>query len=60
MNPYVEPVMDGWIRDQRENQGKDIQFWHLDSWINWIVEHGLTRELKKALEEAGVPIRGAD
>jgi tetratricopeptide (TPR) repeat protein len=59
-NPHVEPVMDGWIREQRQTHNRLIEFWHLDCLVAWITDNRLVNELKEALAEQGVPIRGAD
>ena len=59
-NPYVEPVMDAWIREQRQTHERLIEFWHLDGWVNWIIDNKLVNELRAALGEQGVPIREAD
>ncbi len=59
-NPYVEPVMDAWIREQRQTHERLIEFWHLDGLVDWITDNRLVNELKLALDEQGVPIRGTD
>ena len=59
-NPYVEPVMDAWIREQRQTHERLIEFWHLDGLVDWITDNRLVNELKLALVEQGVPIWEAD
>jgi hypothetical protein len=53
-NPYVEPVMDGWIQHQRQDFGREVEFMHLDGLVDWIAENRLVNELKVALREQGV------
>jgi hypothetical protein len=53
-NPYVEPVIDGWLHSQREDHGRSVEFMHLDTLVDWIVEHRLVNELKGALQEQGI------
>ena len=55
-NPYVEPVIDGWLRSQQQDHGRIVEFMHLDRVVDWIVEHRLVNELKSALHEQGVEI----
>ncbi len=55
-NPYVEPVIDGWLRSQRQDHGRIVEFMHLDGLVDWIVEHRLVNELKNALHEQGVEV----
>ena len=59
-NPYVEPVMDAWIREQRQTHERLIEFWHLDGLVDWITDNRLVNELKLALVEQGVPSWEAD
>jgi len=55
-NPYVEPVIDGWLRSQRQDHGRIVEFMHLDGLVDWIVEHRRVNELKNALHEQGVEV----
>ncbi|MBI3864904.1 MAG: hypothetical protein HY290_23760 [Planctomycetia bacterium] len=55
-NPYVEPVMDGWFRDQREKHGRRVEFMHLDALVDWVVEHRLVNELRAAFQEQQINI----
>jgi hypothetical protein len=55
-NPYVEPVIDGWLQMQREDHGRFVEFMHLDGLVDWIVEHRLVNELKRALQEQGIDV----
>ena len=58
-NPYVEPVMEGWFQDQRENQRRHVEFMHLDGLVDWIAKHRLVNELRAALQEQGIDIGGS-
>jgi hypothetical protein len=55
-NPYVEPVIDGWLQSQREDHGRSVEFMHLDGLVDWIAEHRLLNELKRALQEQGIDV----
>jgi hypothetical protein len=55
-NPYVEPVIEGWLRSQHQDYERRVEFMHLDGLVDWIVEHRLVNELKSALHEQGVSI----
>jgi hypothetical protein len=57
-NPYVEPVIAGWLDEQREIHGRPVQFMHLDSLVDWITRDRLVNELRSALQEQGLPIPG--
>jgi hypothetical protein len=58
-NPYVEPVIDGWLREQRETHGREIQFMHLDSLVSWITKDRLVDDLRAALREQCIDIEEA-
>ncbi len=55
-NPYVQPVMDAWYREQERDHRRQIRFEHLDDLVGWITRERLISELRAALEEYGVPI----
>jgi hypothetical protein len=52
-NPYVEPLMEGWIKQQADH-GRKIEFMHLDAFVDWIMDHDLVNELRVALREQGI------
>ena len=52
--PHVEPVIEGWFEEQKRAYGRDIQFMHLDSIVDWIVNERLVNEFKSVLTELGV------
>jgi hypothetical protein len=58
-NPYVEPTMTGWFKEQREKHARDVTFMHLDGLVDWIVRDRLVNELRAALEEQGVAVAAA-
>jgi hypothetical protein len=37
-NLYVEPLIDGWLREQRETHKRIVQFLHLDALVDWIAK----------------------
>jgi hypothetical protein len=53
-NPFVERVMEGWFKEQREQCGRHVEFLHLDGLVDWIAEHRLVNELRVALNEQGI------
>ena len=53
-NPYVEPVIEGWLRAQWQDLGRRVDFMHLDALVDWIVKYRLVNELRLALEEQGI------
>jgi len=53
-NTYVEPVIDGWLREQRDTHGRSVQFMHLDALVDWIAKDRLVNELRAALQEQGI------
>ncbi len=55
-NPYVEPVIDGWLQEQRETHKRLVEFMHLDSLVEWITKGRLVNELRAALRENGIDI----
>jgi len=55
-NPYVEPVMDAWFREEKDVHGREFQFLHLDRLVQWIANHKLTNELRLAFKEHGVDV----
>ncbi len=58
-NPYVEPLMESWLREQREKHGREIEFRHLDRLVDWITDHRLVNELRITLAEQGIAIASA-
>ena len=55
-NPYVEPVIEGWLQMQRQEYGRVVEFMHLDAIVDWIVGHRLVNELRIALQEQGINV----
>jgi hypothetical protein len=48
---HVEPIIAGWISDQKESPGRSIEFFHLDRLVQWIARNKLTNECLEALRE---------
>ena len=53
-NPYVEPVIDGWLQEQRETHKRLMEFMHLDALVDWITKDRLVNELRATLREHGI------
>ncbi|MCD9186309.1 MAG: hypothetical protein LUM44_07735 [Pyrinomonadaceae bacterium] len=49
--PSVEPVMDGWFKEQSKIYGRVFRFIHLDGFVSWILKDRLVSEFKSALSE---------
>jgi len=56
LNTYVEPIVAGWIKQQREQLGRSFRIMHLDDVVHWIIDSRLINELRQALAELGIPI----
>jgi hypothetical protein len=56
LNPYVEPVAQGWLHEQERVHGRRIRIMHLDDLVSWIIDARLVNELRAACTEYGVPI----
>jgi len=54
VNPYAEPVMEGWFEEQQRDHARDIRFIHLDTLVDWIFKVRLVNELRAALAEEGI------
>ncbi len=52
--PYTEPVIEGWLKHQREQMGRTVEFLNLDALVDWIVENRLVNELRAALADEGI------
>jgi hypothetical protein len=53
-NTYVEPVISGWLQEQRETHRRLVEFMHLDALVDWIAKNRLVNELQTALREVGI------
>ena len=56
IHPYVEPVVEGWIKEQQDDHRRQFTIMHLDSMVRWIAESNLVNELRQALAELGIGI----
>ena len=54
INPYVEPVMEGWFQEQKQAHGCTIKFMSLDHLVQWIVNEGLINDFRAALAGLGL------
>jgi hypothetical protein len=55
-NAYVEPMISGWLQEQRQTHKRHVEFVHLDMLVDWINENRLVNELRSALREQGIDI----
>jgi hypothetical protein len=58
-NPYIEPVIAGWLQEQREMHKRAVEFMHVDELVDWITKGRLVNELRAALQEHGIDTGGA-
>jgi hypothetical protein len=56
LSVYIEPVIDGWLKEQQTDHKRSVSIMHLDQIVAWIVSGGLINELRQSLVELGVPI----
>jgi hypothetical protein len=54
LNPYVEPVVTGWLAEQESDHGRKIVLMHLDAIVAWISSGGLINEFRAATDELGL------
>jgi hypothetical protein len=55
-NPHVEPVMEGWFKEQQRDHERNIAFMHLDALVDWVFRFRLVNELRAALAEEGIKV----
>jgi len=58
LKPSVEPVVEGWLRDQLNDHGRSYRIMHLDELVSWIVQNSLMNVLRSACAEVDVPVLG--
>jgi hypothetical protein len=58
LSAYLEPVVDGWLKEQRDDHHRSFRIMHLDEIVTWIVRGGLINELRQALSELDIPVLG--
>ena len=56
LNPYVEPIVGGWLQEQRKDHRRTFTIMHLDSIVRWIVNNNLISELREVLAELGIAV----
>jgi hypothetical protein len=56
LNPYAEPVVSGWMDEQKRDHNRSITIMHIDRLVKWIVNNSLINELRHALDELQIPI----
>jgi hypothetical protein len=58
ISAWVEPVVEGWLKEQRDDHHRSFRIMHLDEIVTWIVRGGLINELRQALDELDIPVLG--
>jgi hypothetical protein len=56
LNPYVEPVVNGWLAEEEQDHNRVVTLMHLDDLVRWIIDDRLVNEFRAALREVGVPL----
>jgi hypothetical protein len=56
LKEHVEPVVAGWITQQKNQLNRSFRIMHLDNIVTWIVDGRLINELRHALAELGIPV----
>jgi len=56
VNPHTEPVVEGWLEEQRRAHGRTYELMNLDALVNWIFSQNLLNELRAALHELGMSV----
>jgi hypothetical protein len=49
LKDYVEPVVEGWLAEQRRDHHRSFEILHLDAIVKWIVDSRLLSDLREAL-----------
>jgi hypothetical protein len=58
LNPHVEPVVRGWLGEQRNDHHRSFEIVHLDAIVKWIIDSRLLSDLREALAELAIPVLG--
>ena len=58
LKDYVEPVVEGWLAEQKRDHHRSFEVMHLDAIVKWIVDNRLLSDLREALAELGIPVTG--
>jgi hypothetical protein len=56
LKDYVEPVVEGWLAEQRRDHHRSFEIMHLDAIVKWIVDSRLLSDLREALAELDIPV----
>jgi len=55
-NNFVEPLIEGWLKEQGTAHGRSIEFLHLDALVDWIATERLVNELRVALKDENIDV----
>jgi hypothetical protein len=58
LKSHVEPVVEGWLAEQRKDHHRSFEIMHLDAIVKWIIDSRLLSDLREALAELGIPVLG--
>jgi hypothetical protein len=56
IHPLTEPLVKGWLEEQKRDHGRTFTIMGLDSIVTWIVDNRLTSELRQVLSELEISI----
>lgn len=54
IHPYAEPLVKGWLKEQRDTFGHKYELMHIDSLVDYVSENGLGPALRQALRGEGL------
>ncbi len=54
LSPYVEPIVRGWLDEQKNVHGRQFELMNIDSVVNYIKDNKLSGLLREALRDEGI------
>ena len=54
IDPYADPLVKGWLKEQRETFGRRYELMHIDSLVSYVADNRLGATLRKALRDEGL------
>ncbi len=54
IHPYAEPLVKGWLEEQRDTHKRRYELMHIDSLVSYVADNSLGATLRKALRDEGL------
>ena len=54
IHPHADPLVKGWLKEQRDTFERKYELMHIDSLVNFVTENCLGVALRKALRDEGL------